>query len=57
MHIPPAAANPKDKTKEMLTPVTRYHKPPIITPTISEIEKAKAFEKMFPGKNLKVKYI
>ncbi len=55
MQIPPAAESPNDKTNAMLIPVTRYQRPPNTAPIISEAAEAKAFVKMFPGKNLSVK--
>jgi len=55
MQSPPAADSPNDKTRAILMPVTRYHKPPKTAPSISEAAEANAFVKMFPGKNLSVK--
>ncbi len=40
MQIPPAADNPKERTRAMDIPVTRYHRPPKTAPIISEAAEA-----------------
>lgn len=55
MQMLPEAARPKERTKAIEIPVTRYQRPPKIAPMISEAAEAKAFIKMLPGKNLREK--